>query len=264
VTDLEREYSPSSRVGGDAGPFVADYERRSEVALRSVGARVRELPGGSLVVPGGPGAPILVFIHGGYWQALSARASMYLAPPVLSLGWSYVAVEYPLAPGAALAEMVEHCIAELVAARESIARESIVEGPLVLAGHSAGAHLAAMVSLVRDPPVPVSRTVLVSGVYDLRPLVQTSVNDALGLDLAAADAMSPALRPVVARHSVTVAWGDDDTDAFRAQGATYAARLRLAGLEVSELECVGRHHFDIVDDLVDPATALGALTLGGL
>jgi arylformamidase len=106
--------------------------------------------------------------------------------------------------------------------------------------------------------------VLVSGVYDLRPLVHTTVNDPLGLDLPRAEAASPMLLPVTNRPETTVVWGDNETDAFKAQGTTYAARLRGAGVDVSAFECAGRHHFDIVDDLVDPATELGAFTLGGL
>jgi arylformamidase len=202
---------------------------------------------------------VLVFIHGGYWQALSAEASLYLAPAALALGWSYAAVEYTLAPGADLPTMVRQCRAALAAIGASLG-----DGPLVVAGHSAGAHLAAMVTLVEKPPVAVARTVLVSGVYDLRPIVHTTVNDPIGLDRAAAEAMSPMLLPISADPEVTVVWGDNETDAFKAQGSSYAARLRDAGLEVAAFECSGRHHFDIVDDLVDPATELGAFTLGGL
>ena len=259
MTDLEREYSPSSRVGGDAGPFVASYEARSAVARRTLGARVIRLEGGSLAVSAGEGAPVLVFIHGGYWQALSAEASLYLAPAALALGWSYAAVEYTLAPAADLATMVRQCSSALTAVEASLG-----DGPMVVAGHSAGAHLAAMTTLAEISPVAVARTVLVSGVFDLRPIVHTTVNDPLGLDRAAAEAISPMLLPVSAHHEVTVAWGDNETDAFKAQGSSYAARLRHAGLEVAAFECSGRHHFDIVDDLVDPATELGAFTVGGL
>lgn len=259
MTDLEREYSPSSRVGGDAAPFIADYEARSARAVESLGAAVQVLDGGSRLVVAEEGAPVLVFVHGGYWQALSAAASMYLAPGARSIGWSYAALEYTLAPAAGLPTMVQQVRHGL----QLVAR-AVGDVPLVLAGHSAGAHLAAMVALAAAPPVPVHRTVLVSGVFDLRPLVLTSVNEALGLDVDAAAALSPSLLPVVGGAEVTVVWGDDDTDAFEAQSVTYAAVLRSAGLEVAAFECAARHHFDIVDDLVDPASELGAFTLGGI
>ena len=258
MTDLEQEYSPSSRVGGDAGPFVADYTARSVAARHALGDGVRRLQGGTLLVGAGADSPVLVFVHGGYWQALSAEASLYLAPAAVALGWSYAAVEYTLAPAADLPTMVRECSSALAAIAAAVG-----DVPVVVAGHSAGAHLTAMVTLVHRPPVPVVRSVLVSGVYDLRPLVHTTVNGPLGLDPTTAAAASPMLLPLTNRPETTVVWGDNETDAFKAQGTTYAARLRAAGVDVSAFECAGRHHFDIVDDLVDPATQLGALTLGG-
>lgn len=259
VSDLEREYSPSSRAGGSAAPYVADWQARSDAARCSLGGRVRELSGGSLLVGVGPGAPLLVFVHGGYWQALSAAESLYLAPGAVALGWSYAAVEYTISPKGDLPTMIDEVTAALRSAVEAAEPSSVV-----LVGHSAGAHLVSMAALARQSPVPVTRAVLLSGVYDLRPIVMTTVNEPLGLDLAAAEHLSPMLLPVVAAPEVTVAWGDADTDAFEAQSTAYAAVLRRAGLEVAALRCEGRHHFDIVDDLVDPATELGALTLGGL
>ena len=190
-------------------------------------------------------SPLLVFIHGGYWQALSAEESVYLAPAALAAGWSFAAVEYTIAPEGDLPRMVSEChrALQLLAAA----------GPftsVVLAGHSAGAHLAAMVALVAESPLPVDRVVLLSGVFDLRPLVHTTINEPLGLTSDDAQLLSPALLAVVGRPEVVVAWGDNDTDAFKAQGHVYAAKLRAAGLTVAELERSGRHHFDIVDDLL--------------
>lgn len=260
MSDLEREYSPSSRVGGSADPFIDGYQERSTAAHQGFGPRVVRLPGGSLLVPApSPDAPVLVFVHGGYWQALSAADSLYLAPGLHRLGWSYLAVEYTLAPHASLHAMVDQCTAALA----ELAQVLPQRGPVVLAGHSAGGHLVAMAALVRTAPVPLHRVVLVSGVYDLRPLVHTSVNDVLGLDDAGAAELSPALQPAHgdADVEVVVAWGDNETDAFKAQSRAYADHLRSHGLLVVHIECAGRHHFDIVDDLTVPESTLGALSL---
>jgi arylformamidase len=114
VIDVEREYSPSSLVGGTAAPFVADYEARSAVVNESLARMIVTRPGGTLLLPAlHRSAPMLVFIHGGYWQALSAAASMYLAPAVHHLGWSYAAVEYTLAPAATIEQMVAEVRAAL-------------------------------------------------------------------------------------------------------------------------------------------------------
>lgn len=259
VSDLEQEYSPSSRVGGSSQPFVDDYVARSAAARAALDLRVRTLDGGTRFVSAGDGAPLLVFVHGGYWQALSAEASLYLAPGALAQGWSYAAVEYPIAPGGTLPAMVAAC-AEALADLAALGPHREV----VVAGHSAGAHLAAMVALAAAPPLSVDRVVLLSGVFDLRPLVHTTVNDPLHLDDQSAADLSPALLPVVSATPTLVAWGDNETDAFKAQSHVMAAKLRLAGCRVTELERAPRHHFDIVDDLVDPADPIGAFTLGGM
>ncbi|MDP2291176.1 MAG: alpha/beta hydrolase, partial [Actinomycetota bacterium] len=155
---LEREYSPSSRVGGSAEPFVADYVLRSEAARSALGDDIVTFAGSSLLVAPDPSAPLLVFIHGGYWQALSAEASLYLAPGALANGWSFAAVEYPLAPAASLSQIVAECAVAIGALASLVSPARVV-----LAGHSAGAHLAAMTSIAARPPLPIDRTVLVSG-----------------------------------------------------------------------------------------------------
>ena len=121
-----------------------------------------------------------------------------------------------------------------------------------------------MVSLVSSSALRIDRTVLLSGVFDLRPLLQTTVNDPLAMDEAAAAALSPQLLPVAARHDVVVAWGDNETDAFKMQSQSYAAHLSASGSSVTSFECAGRNHFDIVGDVTDPHTELGRLALGGL
>lgn len=256
VSDLELEYTPSSRAGGSAAPFVADYQARSAAAAARFEGSVESFSAGGRLVRPGPDSPLLVFIHGGYWQALSAADSMYLAPGAVAAGWSFAAVEYTVAPGGTLAQMVGECATALAHLAQ--------RGPwnrVVLAGHSAGAHLAAMVAVSAVAPIRIDRLVLISGVFDLRPLVHTTVNEPLGLDLAAAAALSPALLPLDAIPDTVVAWAENDTDSFKAQSHVMAARLRLAGATVVELESLARHHFDIVDDLVDPTCSLGAAAL---
>jgi len=243
--ELEREYSPSSMVGGSSLPFVRDYEERSAEVASRLGDRIVVLDGGHRLALHEPGAPLFVFVHGGYWQALSAEASMFLAAPVGELGWSYGAVEYTIAPSGTIEQMVVECRAALAAVRESAGAPSRV----VVAGHSAGAHLVAMLTLVGEAPVAVDEVVLVSGVFDLRPVQMMSVNDALGLTAERAETLSPALRPVTGSPAVRVMWGGRDTAAFARQSRVCASTLRAAGLAVVEDERPDRHHFDILDDL---------------
>ena len=257
MIDLEREYSPSSRVGGDAGPFVADYLVRSVAAAEALKGRASVVRGGSYVASDDGSNPLLVFIHGGYWQMLNAASSLYLAPGALAQGWSFASIECTLAPKATITEMVRECRAALASIATVVSPSQVV-----IAGHSAGAHLAAMATLASTPPFAIERTVLISGVYDLRPLVHTTINAPLGLDEESAAAVSPQLLPVAGRQEVIVTWGDNETDAFKQQSRDYAAHVGEAGLRVESFETAGRHHFDIVDDLVDPSTELGRRALG--
>lgn len=264
--DFEKEYNNSARVA-DAGAIAERWIAASEELRRRARAELDIAYGPDarqrydLFCPDGTDAttPIAVFIHGGYWQALSAAESLALAPAALAQGWSYAAIEYTIAPQGSIPQMIAECHAVLAVLAGSVAPSFVT-----LAGHSAGAHLAAMVSLMSPAALTIDRTVLLSGVFDLRPLLQTTVNDPLGLDEAAAGALSPQLLPVTARHDVVVAWGDNETDAFKQQSTAYAAHLAAAGLVVSALECAGRHHFDIMDDVIDQSTELGRLSMGEL
>ncbi len=255
VMDLEQEYSPSSVVGGSSAPFEAQYRRRSAAARDEFSDRVAVLPGGTLLVQGrGPDAPLLVFVHGGYWQALSAADSLFPAADLVPRGWAVAAVEYTIAPAGGIDAMVGECIQALGSLGAGRRR-------VVLVGHSAGAHLVAMSALVQRPPLHTDTVVLVSGIYDLRPLVHTSINAPLRLDSARAERLSPLLAPAAAHPDVVVAWGEHETAEFKRQSAAYADHLEANGCGVRRLECARRNHFDVVFDLGVAESPLGAAVL---
>jgi len=250
----EREYSPSSCIGGDYRPYLDAYATRSAAARRAHKPEVLRYGPGErqtidLFIPTGVARPpVLVFFHGGYWQELSKQESAFAAPQSLAHGIAYAAVGYTLAPRATLAAIVEEC-------RAALSSLSSV-GPLVVAGSSAGAHLAAMAASER-----VSAAVLVSGIYELEPLIGTSINTVLGLDVAAAAAASPLRQPLEGFPPGLVCWGENETDQFKRQSRAFAAALRAADRPCTAFECAGRNHFDVILDLADPATELGRRTL---
>lgn len=246
---LESAYSPSSMVGGSAEPFLAEYRVRSEVVHRQLAGRIATLAGGSLVLRPQAAKPTLVFVHGGYWQALSAADSMFLAADCATAGWGYSALEYTIAPHGEIEAMIDEVRQGLVATATAAG------GPLVVAGHSAGAHLVAMVCLVAESPVPVQRVLLLSGVFDLVDLPRTSINDALGLTAQSAARLSPLRLGVAQAHPVEVWWGSRDTPRFAEMSRDYAAHLARHGCQVTRRE-VPCHHFDIVDRLAELPTAL--------
>lgn len=271
--EREREYSPSSCIGGDYRPFVRAYQTRSEAAraqVRAEGVGWQLLHYGpkpsntiELALPPNPRG-LLVFIHGGYWQELSAAESLFAAPACIRHGIGFAAIDYTLAPAAGVAVIAAECRAGLKRLLDAVAPLGLGADKVVVAGNSAGAHLAAMVSLTASAewtPPPLRAAILVSGIFELEPLIGTSINDALRLDRAGARAVSPACLKVAGSTRALVCWGDNETAEFKRQSSDYALRLEAAGLGCQSFEIAGRNHFDVIFDLVDSTTPLGQTTL---
>lgn len=267
--ELEREYSPSSCVA-DVDALLAAY-RETSARVRAEFPPVTHAYGPSPdqrldLFSAGLGTPAHVFVHGGYWQELGKDDASFPAAGFVPAGISYVAVGYGLAPDRSLDEIVAQVRDALAWLHANAIGLGLDPDRTVLSGSSAGAHLAAMAALTDWPahrhPAPLIRgLVLLSGVYDLAPLVDTYVNEAVGLDQAAAERNSPLalVRPGAAVPTPTViAWGEHETGAFRCQSARFADAWERAGHPVTRLEAAGRNHFDIVHDLADPASPLGA------
>ncbi len=259
----EREYTPSSVTGGSWRPFLARYVDESARAWQTVagtrGLRYGEAPRQTLdffPAPAGSIAPgLLVYIHGGYWQELSTAESAFLAPAWHAAGFAHAVVGYTLAPAATVPDIVAECRAALTWLHAHAATLGFDPAQVVIAGSSAGGHLAA--ACADRAPYPVRGIVPVSGVFDVAPLIGTSINDALGLDeatAAALDLFAPERRFVPA----VVAWGEVETTEFTRQSREFAARLARDGTPCETLAVPGRNHFDVVLELGDPATALFA------
>lgn len=282
MTDKEREaaYSPSSVLpDGDYRPFVAAYGARSSAAWAAVmaanatvttvsyGQNVSQtidiaLPGETTVSTTVPAAgappPLLVFIHGGYWQELSKTDSRFAALDCISNGWAFAALDYTLAPAADVPTIVEECRQAINTLGTKAKAIGFDPTRIVVAGSSAGAHLAAMVGLApQGQTVTICGTVLVSGIFALEPLIGTSINDALGLDTAVAVANSPLLADLGSFPPSVVAYGDNETAEFKAQSVAFAARLSDAGTTTVPLEVPDRNHFDVILELATPGTKLG-------
>ncbi|XP_041881560.1 kynurenine formamidase isoform X1 [Corvus kubaryi] len=196
--------------------------------------------------------PVLVYIHGGYWQCLSKDDSGFAAPPLVSQGVAVVAVGYDTAPEGHMDAMVQQVRRSLVFLVEQYPR---IRG-VYLCGHSAGAHLAAMVlstDWTEFQEVPeIKGAVLVSGVYDLEPILHTYVNDVLNMSREVAQRNSPMrhVTPAVpAACEVLMAVAQHDSPEFRRQSQEYSQALRAAGWSVSLLDLAGVDHFDIIEKL---------------
>lgn len=272
---LEAEYSPSRRVS-DFSAVIRSYGVRSRRVARcsakgalpkSQTLRWGEEPNEicEFFAAETPDAPLLVFIHGGYWQEGSRAESLFGAPRAMAAGISYAAVEYDLAPNVTIEAIIDQCRRALCWLIEHAAALGFDPERVHVAGSSAGAHLTAMLLVEglpgRHGPPLLAGAILLSGVYDLRPLVPTYINRALGMSNDNASMLSPMFRPHGRPIPVVVAWGEAETAECKRQSRAYATVLRQAGFPTTEFEVCDTNHFDIVFKLADTRNRLGRAVL---
>lgn len=209
---------------------------------------------------------VLVFIHGGYWRSLDKKDFSYLAPAWVDAGVSLVVVNYGLAPAVSVERIVQQMLAASAWLYRHAEEYGMDEERLFVSGHSAGGHLAAMMLAalwpVYDRSLPkdlYKGALAVSGVYDLRPLVQVDwLQSDLRLDEAAALKLSPAFLPPATRAPLTLAVGGLESSEFKRQNALLAQRWK--SVLARDVPMPGRDHFTVVDGLADHANPLFAAT----
>lgn len=262
---LDREYSPSSCIR-DLRPYLECYAERSAEARRRhrvrTDLRYGDRPEETLdFFPASqPAAPLHVFVHGGYWQELSKNESSFTAPAFLAAGAAFAAIGYGLAPAHRLEEITDMVRAALRWLIANAAVLGVDPRRIHVSGTSAGAHLVAMALLPKDIRGAVAGVTLLSGVYDLEPLVHTYVNDNLGLTRETARRNSPLHHLPARLPPVVLVRGGIETDGFIRQHEWMAAALR-GRTTLVEVVSPARNHFDLPSELADPGTTLGRAVL---
>lgn len=245
---LETEYSPSSilpSLGTTLETEVNRYFAGSREAINHFSFaehRYGQLPRNTILIVSQPTPPLamLVYVHGGYWQELSVNESLFAASDAGLLGMGFAAIGYTLAPKASIEKIVVEVECALTYLQQQFPLTK-----LIVAGSSAGAHLVACV--LQRGRNPIHQAILMSGIYDLRPLVDTYINDALGLTVDRATYLSPLLGRPPARDgaTVTIVVGEHETDAFHEQSRSYAEHIETDAIVVPD-----RHHFDLPFDVI--------------
>ncbi|SEJ81462.1 arylformamidase [Pseudomonas linyingensis] len=209
-----------------------------------------------------PDAPVLLFIHGGYWRALSKADSAFMAPALTAAGACVVVIDYDLAPAVSLDHIVAQVRRALAWVHGNIAAFGGDPQRLYASGSSAGGHLVGMLlaggwQAEHGLPGDVLRGALpVSGLFDLCPLLDTHINGWMQLDEAAAWRNSPQFSQPVAAGELVVAYGALETAEFARQSANYLRAWRSRGLPGRLLAVPERNHFDVVLELGQPGTPL--------
>ncbi|MGA7809705.1 alpha/beta hydrolase [Bradyrhizobium sp.] len=254
---LEAQYALRKRHP-EREAIYADHQRRS-AALRAAGpccldVRYGDGPRCLLdVFPAGERAPIVFFVHGGYWRALDKSYVSFIAAPFRDAGMTVVMPSYDLAPAVRIGEIVDQVRQALAWTMAHLAPERVV-----VAGHSAGGQLAAMLAL--DQAASGHGRIVglagISGAFDLRPLLRTSINRDLKLSAAEAAEASPLLR--LARLPASACLvpllglvGGDETRGFKQWTADLVAGWRAHGGAASYGELDGCNHFNILDRVAE-------------
>jgi arylformamidase len=267
---LDREYNARATVPS-IDPFLERYAALS-AEMRATLPCHRDVAYGPSeaeamdIFPAGPNAPVFIFIHGGYWRLLSKDDSVFMARAFTEAGVSLVAVDYALAPGASLDEIVRQCRAAVTWIWANGREFGIDPDRIFIGGTSAGGHLVGMVlangwhEAFGAPEDIVRGAVALNGLYDLEPVRLTTPNEWLHLDEEAAARNSPIRhlpdRPSPGGCPLIVTWGGNETPEFKRQSRDYAAAWQARGFACTAYETADRNHFDIVLDLADPERRL--------
>jgi arylformamidase len=201
-------------------------------------------------------APLVVFIHGGYWQALDGSWFSHMARGLNARGVSVAVPTYTLCPQVSVADIIE----EMRQATRELAKLS---SRLIISGHSAGGHLAACM-LATDwrtydaslPPQLVSSAYAISGLFELKPLVPTSINKALGLDQATARAASPLFWKPPSHGSLDAVVGEAESSEYHRQSRNVVESWGNAGLATRYGVVPAANHFTAIAPMADPASPM--------
>ena len=269
---VERGYNNRAAVP-DHPYWIEQFTARSDAAIATLRPQLDVRYGSGpketldLFLPSAAARGTLLFIHGGYWRTFDKAVHAFVAPAFVAEGFAVAVVNYDLCPQVTIADIVDECRRAV----DWLIREGSAHGalaPLVVAGHSAGGHLTAMM-FATDwrargfSASPIAGGVSLSGVHDLAPLVFSSYNVDLRLDDAEALRMSPVEYEPRVDAPLVIAVGADETSEFVRQSQLMFdawPRQRPRGMR-GPLAIAKRHHFNVVLDYTDPQSALTRSTV---
>ncbi|MCH4543240.1 alpha/beta hydrolase [Ochrobactrum sp. POC9] len=276
---LDRDYNAKATVSPDAFAAEMARYRAASVAPRADWGRhfdvVYDEESGQRIDIFGPSStnepcPVFVFIHGGYWRALSKDDSAMMAEMLAAEGIATVTVDYRLAPEVSLAEITREVRAALAFVWRHGREYGLDPDRISVGGSSAGGHLAgALVAEGWHDDFGVSRDIVkfampVSGLFELAPLAATFPQEWLSLGPADVDELSPIRHIPVRGCPITVAWAEHEADGFKRQSRAYAEGWAAAGGEAKTIEVANRNHYNILMDWCSPETEMSQALLAGI
>jgi arylformamidase len=243
--DLELEYNNRARV--PEHPGIIQSWGRDSAAYRETNPP-REIAYGAserhkFDLFAAADGPAVMYIHGGYWQALDKSFHSIHARGLNALGVSVAVPSYDLCPNVRIGDILE----QMRTACALLMRETGAD--VIVSGHSAGGHLAACL-LATEAHVPAAYAI--SGLFELAPLIPTSLNEKLGLDGAEAEALSPVSWPAPEGKILDAVVGANESSEFLRQSAAIVRAWGEDGVQTRYEEIEGADHFTVIAPLTDP------------
>jgi len=270
----ESQYNNRAAVP-DHPQYFARWAEKSAAARKSLRCYL-DVPYGAHVMEKmdifqaqGRSRALLMFIHGGYWRALDKKDHSFVAAELAKRGVTVAVPNYALCPAVTIADIVRQMLQACAWLYRNGGHFGAPYGNLYVSGHSAGGHLTAMTmaalwpTFARDlPRKVVSGGLAISGVYDLRDIVQVpSINNDVQLTPAQALKVSPLFLPPATDAPLYLAAGGKELPPFVDQNGALGQKWKQ--VLAQDLPCPGDNHFSILEKLVDPSSALfrGAMAM---
>lgn len=270
-TELDAQYNNRALVP-DFQNHLDEWSHKSELARKAecfLDIPYGSQPGELLDIFPGRGeqnlalAPVMVFIHGGYWRSLDKRDHSFVAPPFTSHGVCVVVVNHDLCPNVSMTEISLQLHRAVIWIHERIERYGGDPRRVTLVGHSAGGHLAALLLCTVKTNASngsgndwLKLAVSISGVHDLAPIARTPfLRPSLCLTKAEVESLSPCrLTPQPGRRLLPVVGGEESPEFLRQAVLIHQSW----GAEVVDTPLIlnGRHHFSVLKDMVSIGGAL--------
>ena len=261
--DLEAEYNNRQRVPAHpaiVARWIAESARaRADLASTldiAYGPQERQRYDLFHAATAAQDAPVVVYIHGGYWAARDRKDYSFVARAFANQGITVAIPSYTLCPATTVAGIIDEMRAFLAALHKRTGRRAVV------AGHSAGGHLAASMlatdwsTIAGAPAGLVTAAYAISGVFELEPLIATSINDPLHLDAAAARAASPLLWPAPTSGTLVAAVGGIESSEFLRQSRVIAGAWARSGVATEYYAVPDADHFTVLAPLADASSSM--------
>ena len=211
-------------------------------------------------------SPVLVYIHGGYWRAGYKEDWTFVAEPLIECGATVVVLNYDLCPTVSLDELVSEIRRAIIWIYQNVKQYGGNPSKMYISGSSAGAHLCAMMlaqdwSKHKAPHDLVKGATLITGIYDIHPVINISVNADIKLDKYSAQRNSPMFLPPLMTGPILAAVGGKESEGWKQQTHDYVSMCRKNDIKCDFMELPDEDHFSLGSILGDPGSPLVRATL---